>query len=180
MTKQRCSRKSQASQVRFPRDSVQGSFTFDPSLPGRFAIVEGKQGFTPDDQGLFNNVKAALTSGNITHVDVPGTVSGQPVDSNTTVDSMSHVKLAAQFSTKVDGTADRVSNVTTGAGMVNGKIIKPGETFSVNDTLGPRTKAAGIWKKAPAIVSGEMEEQYGGGLCQVSSTLFNAVAARRP
>ena len=69
---------------------------------------------------------------------------------------------------------DRVFNVKKAAGLINGFVLKPGETFSTNDTLGPRTYELG-WKPAPAYVRGATEDQAGGGVCQVSSTLYAAV-----
>lgn len=50
----------------------------------------------------------------------------------------------------------------------------PGETFSYNQVVGQRTKAAGF-KEAPAYLNGKVVQEYGGGICQVSSTLYNAV-----
>ena len=69
---------------------------------------------------------------------------------------------------------DRVFNVKRAASLVNGFVLKPGETFSTNDTLGPRTYELG-WKAAPAYVQGTTEDQAGGGVCQVSTTLYAAV-----
>lgn len=72
--------------------------------------------------------------------------------------------------------ANRSFNVTRATNAINGVVIKPGETFSMNDTIGPRTYSGG-WKPAPAIINGgaDKEMQAGGGVCQVSSTLYNAV-----
>ncbi len=70
--------------------------------------------------------------------------------------------------------SNRKYNVRKGAGLINGTVLLPGETFSANDTLGTRTKSNG-WKVAHAYVQGAIEEQYGGGVCQLSSTLYNAV-----
>ncbi len=69
---------------------------------------------------------------------------------------------------------DRVFNVKRAATLINGFVLKPGETFSTNDTLGPRTYELG-WKAAPAYVQGATEDQAGGGVCQVSTTLYAAV-----
>ncbi|HWR22440.1 MAG TPA: VanW family protein [Feifaniaceae bacterium] len=69
---------------------------------------------------------------------------------------------------------DRVFNVKRAASLINGFVLKPGETFSTNDTLGPRTYELG-WKAAPAYVQGATEDQAGGGVCQVSTTLYAAV-----
>jgi vancomycin resistance protein YoaR len=159
-----------------PRNSVQGSFTFDPSLPERFRMIRSIRGFTPDEPGLINNVQAALASGDIGHVEVPGTASTEVVDEGTTEAALANVTLVGKFTTSVKGSSGRISNIRTASTMINGKIVKPGEVFSTNDILGPRNAAAGIWKKAPAIAGGEIEEQLGGGICQVSTTLFNAVA----
>lgn len=78
------------------------------------------------------------------------------------------------FTTKVTGTKDRKYNVKKGCEMINGTVLKPGEVFSTNAKLGQRTSKNG-WKMATAYVSGSHEKQAGGGVCQLSSTLFNAV-----
>ena len=57
---------------------------------------------------------------------------------------------------------------------ISGKILLPGETFSYNQTVGPRTRATGFLP-APAIVHEALRPVIGGGICQVSSTLFDAV-----
>ena len=73
--------------------------------------------------------------------------------------------------------ADRMTNIQTAADMLNGTVIKPGETLSLNDMLGPRneTTAKSVgWKKAAGIVGGAYVSEIGGGLCAVSSALYNA------
>ncbi len=162
--------------AKIPHESVRGSFIFDPSLEERFVIIKSVLGFTPDDRALMANVEAALISGQIHSVEVPGVVSGDPVDESATESVMENITLVGMFTTKVGGSSNRVHNIHTAADMINGKVVQPGEIFSTNETIGPRTKAAGIWRMAPAIVSGRLEDQLGGGVCQVSTTLFNAVA----
>ena len=71
-------------------------------------------------------------------------------------------------------TNNRISNLRKACGLLNGIEIMPGETFSYNLALGERT-AEGGWLPAPAYADGEVKQEYGGGICQVSSTLFNAV-----
>ena len=68
---------------------------------------------------------------------------------------------------------NRVFNINKLSGIVNGTIIKPGEEFSLNKKAGARTTENG-WKKAHGIVDGRYEDQPGGGVCQVSGTLYNA------
>ena len=72
-----------------------------------------------------------------------------------------------------DSTKNRKYNIRFGAEKINGTILKPGDIFSANDTLGKRTRANG-WKNAGAYESGEVVQQPGGGVCQLSSTLYNA------
>jgi len=72
-----------------------------------------------------------------------------------------------------DSTKNRKYNIRFGAEKINGTILKPGDIFSANDTLGKRTRKNG-WKNAGAYEGGEVVQQAGGGVCQLSSTLYNA------
>lgn len=65
----------------------------------------------------------------------------------------------------------RNTNLRLACEAINGKIVYPGETFTYNYTLGERTKERG-WKPAPSYVNGLTVDTYGGGICQVSSTLY--------
>ncbi|MBN8191365.1 VanW family protein [Bacillus sp. NTK074B] len=69
---------------------------------------------------------------------------------------------------------ERTQNITLATGKINNTVVFPGEVFSFNGVVGKRTKEKG-YKKAPVIVKGELSEDIGGGICQVSSTLYNAV-----
>ena len=69
--------------------------------------------------------------------------------------------------------SNRLSNIATAMGIINGTCLKPGEVFSFNDTVGERTTARGF-KVATAYSGGTVTEEVGGGICQVSTTLFNA------
>ncbi len=82
--------------------------------------------------------------------------------------------LRSTYTTKYSKSiSNRKYNIFKGAGMITGTILHPGDTFSANGTLGVRNKANG-WKVATAYVGGAHEKQYGGGVCQLSSTLYNA------
>lgn len=82
--------------------------------------------------------------------------------------------ISVQFDTSFKGSSSsRIFNIQKGADLINGTKLAPGETFSTNDTLGVRTLSRG-WKEANAYVSGTTEIQAGGGVCQLSSTLYNA------
>lgn len=68
----------------------------------------------------------------------------------------------------------RTTNIKLAAAAINNFVVFPGETFSFNRVVGKRTASKG-YLKAKVIVRGEYAEDIGGGICQVSSTLFNAV-----
>ncbi|KIL37023.1 hypothetical protein SD71_04960 [Cohnella kolymensis] len=68
----------------------------------------------------------------------------------------------------------RAHNIALAAKAINNQVVFPNELFSFNRTVGMRTKLRG-YKRAPVIVQGELAEDIGGGICQVSSTLYNAV-----
>ena len=72
------------------------------------------------------------------------------------------------------GNTNRASNIALAAKTINGTILLPGETFSYNGTLGNTTKEKG-YKEGGAYVGGKVVQAYGGGICQVSTTLYNAV-----
>lgn len=83
--------------------------------------------------------------------------------------------LLSSFSTKYDElNKPRTTNVKLATQKINGVIVMPGETFSYNKTLGKRTSEAG-YKEAAGYSGGKVVQMVGGGICQVSSTLYDAV-----
>lgn len=79
------------------------------------------------------------------------------------------------YSTKFDiSNTNRTTNIKLATNKIDGTIIMPGETFSYNQTVGKRTIQAGF-KEAGAYAGGQVVQEVGGGICQVSSTLYNAV-----
>lgn len=81
--------------------------------------------------------------------------------------------LMGSATTTVGGSDARKYNVWKMSDILNGAVFKPGEVFSINDTAGDRTLESG-WKAAPGIENGTYTDQAGGGICQVSSTMYNA------
>ena len=83
--------------------------------------------------------------------------------------------LLSTYSTKYAvSNKNRTTNLILAANKINGTVIMPGETFSYNKVVGERTIAAG-YKEAPIYVNGEVVDGLGGGICQITSTLYNAV-----
>lgn len=86
-----------------------------------------------------------------------------------------YAKTLASYTTSFDSSnTNRSTNVRLATQAINGKIIKSGKSFSFNGTVGRRSAAAG-YKKAIIFQNGKQVMGLGGGVCQVSSTLFNAV-----
>ena len=82
--------------------------------------------------------------------------------------------LLSQFSTKYAvSNKNRTTNLILAANKINGTVLMPGEIFSYNQVVGARTIAAG-YKEAPIYVQGKVEDGLGGGICQITTTLYNA------
>ena len=83
--------------------------------------------------------------------------------------------LASYATTPYRGSKSRQSNVRLGTSLCSGTLLAPGEVFDTDERLGTRDAAHG-WLRAPGIVGdGVIKQVYGGGICQISTTLFNAV-----
>lgn len=81
--------------------------------------------------------------------------------------------LLATYSTGLGGSSsNRRHNIRVACAAIDGTVLRPGELFSYNQTVGPRTESAGF-QTAPVIIHGELVPGTGGGVCQVSSTLYN-------
>lgn len=83
-------------------------------------------------------------------------------------------KTVSSFTTKTTSNGKRNTNIKLAAQAINGTVLQPGQEFSFNATVGQRTEAKG-YQGAAAYNNGEVVEEIGGGVCQVSSTLYNAV-----
>lgn len=92
----------------------------------------------------------------------------------TTEDAESVNALLGQYTTKFGNSSNRVANISLSARKSSDVLLMPGEEFSYNNLTGMRTKSNG-YKDASIIVNGELQEGLGGGVCQVSTTLYNAV-----
>ncbi len=78
------------------------------------------------------------------------------------------------FTTNLDNTtSNRSYNISLSAQYLDGTVVMPGEVFSFNNQVGPRTLENGF-KRAPQIVGGRLTQGAGGGVCQMATTLYNA------
>ena len=98
-----------------------------------------------------------------------------PVRSTEEVSAMGINRLLAMYSTQFDpNKVNRAYNVSVAAAALDGLTVAPREVMSFNEVVGPRSTEAG-YKTAPIIVNNELVDGLGGGVCQVSTTLYNAV-----
>jgi vancomycin resistance protein YoaR len=81
--------------------------------------------------------------------------------------------LVGSYETIYGGIPNRIHNVQLVARLIDGTLIAPGSTFSFNETTGERSAEKGFLE-APVIINGELQTGLGGGVCQVSTTVFNA------
>jgi vancomycin resistance protein YoaR len=79
----------------------------------------------------------------------------------------------SSYKTYYSGTADRITNLQLGVKALDGTLVSPGGTFSLNDAIGERTVERGF-KSAPVIIGTDYAEEVGGGTSQVATTAFNA------
>ncbi len=96
-----------------------------------------------------------------------------PVRTTEIAKTMGITSVVSSYTTTYGGTPGRLNNVQLVARLIDGTLIKPGGTFSFNETTGERTAAKGF-QEAPVIINGELQNGLGGGICQVSTTVFNA------
>ena len=135
-----------------------------------FTYYEGSDGKTADYSKLLRDVRGSLGADfNDVYVDVKTvkrTLSMNSVRYNT--------GLLSTFTTRYDGSnAPRAHNIRLASEKINGTVLCNGEAFSFNETVGQRTVERGF-KSAKIIERGEFVDGVGGGVCQVSTTLFNA------
>jgi vancomycin resistance protein YoaR len=100
-------------------------------------------------------------------------VTARPARSTAQAEAMGITGTVGTYETFYGGDPNRIHNVQLVAHLVDGALIAPGATFSFNGTTGERTAAKGFLE-APVIVNGELQTGLGGGVCQVSTTVFNA------
>ena len=98
-----------------------------------------------------------------------------PKISTNMVGSEAFPNLLSTFSTNYNANqTNRTTNLRLAANKINGTVLMPGQTFSYNKVVGNRTTAAG-YKEAGTYVNGQIVDGVGGGICQITTTLYNAV-----
>lgn len=140
---------------------------------GNIRITGGSPGHEIDIQGLYEKISKSISGDQYVF-----TVNLKEVKPQITIENLEGQGIKeklAFFATKFStGNKPRTSNIRLAASLINGTILSPGETFSFNNTVGERTTKRGFYK-AGVYINGKLDEDVGGGICQVSTTLYNAV-----
>ncbi|MCI5493440.1 MAG: VanW family protein [Lachnospiraceae bacterium] len=142
---------------------------------GAFVLTEGKQGVEVDTTKAVAEIEDFFSSD---WNGENGTIelSAKVVDPKVSAEDLKKVKdVLGTFSTDFSASsAGRIANVKNATEKINGTVLYPGEEFSVYDSIGPLDASNG-YELAGAYENGTTVESYGGGVCQVSTTLYNAV-----
>ncbi|MGN1235103.1 MAG: VanW family protein [Christensenellaceae bacterium] len=135
-----------------------------------FSYSAEQNGASLDREKLISDLTKALEEGGERRV----SLSWLPVRPSVTMETVkSRTRELADFSTRYDKTAEgRAQNIALAAKLLGGRTILPGEEFSFNRAVGKRTAERGF-REAKVIVQGEYVTGVGGGVCQVSTTLYN-------
>ncbi len=139
-----------------------GSVTFSAGIP--YLKI--------DEDKLMKVVGDSLADADFPKVELPVTEEKKP--NITSEEAAKFNTVLAKYTTYFGYNPNRSRNIEISAGSISGTVVQPGERFSYNDTTGARSPDNG-YLEAPVIINGKLEPDYGGGVCQVSTTLFNAV-----
>ena len=136
-----------------------------------FNIIEGENGVEIDAEDLVNKIKEAVKSGNQS---VAADV--RVKEAKTSNEMLERINgVIGEFQTPLgNGTQGRNENIKLSCKRISDRVIMPGETISFNDEMGEITAQNG-YKMASTIVGGKYVDSLGGGLCQTSTTLYNAL-----
>ncbi|GFN30481.1 VanW family protein [Paenibacillus xylaniclasticus] len=136
-------------------------------------VIQEKVGYRLDRQKLAEQLYGYLIEGGPTRTELPQITIYPRVDSELLM--MIKEKQIGYYTTYFNSrNKNRSTNIALAAKAINNYVVFPGETFSFNGVVGQRSTDKG-YMRAPIIVRGEVSEGIGGGICQISSTLFNAV-----
>ena len=149
------------------KEAVNASYTTNP-----FTVIPSENGL--DFNISIDEAKAIINSEKKDEYSIPLKVI-YPAVTTSMIGTEAFPDMLSTYSTRYSTRdRDRTTNLQLAASKINGTVLMPGETFSYNQVVGERTISAG-YKEAPIYVNGEVVDGLGGGICQITSTLYNAV-----
>ena len=137
-------------------------------VDGGFVYHEAKEGYRVDREKLFADVVSSLQSGEEIGLSVSAVKPSVDVDG-----LKKNTRLMSTFTTTVSGSENRKKNIALAATKINGAVIGQNDYLSFNERVGERSEANGFLM-AHVIKDGEFVDGVGGGVCQASTTLYNA------
>lgn len=160
-------------------DPIRAEFEAEPvdarfEIQGDFVVViPGQKGTAIDPEETARRLAAAsLTSERIGQL--PLVEAADPEITTEYLESLGIKHLVSEFTTYHSCCEARVVNIQTMAATLDGTIVLPGDTFSLNEFIGERTAEKG-YLPAGTIIAGELEDTVGGGVSQFTTTMYNAV-----
>ena len=154
------------------KEPKNSSIEFNPDSKNMFTILKEENGIEIDKSLLYEKINEQFLNSNTIDVEIPTNELLPTITENETKD---YTNLIAKFSTNVaDSTGGRKSNVKLALSKFNGIVIEPDEEISFNKITGPHTQENG-YKTATIILNGRFVDGVGGGICQASTTLYNAL-----
>ena len=147
------------------------------SAAENFTYTHEKNGMEADREELLKRIQQACVSGEPKEIEIPV----KEIPAEITLEQLKketvlRVKYATSFAEEPYNDKNRVTNIKKSVNLFNKSeksTLAPGEQLSLNEVLGDRTEEGG-WKLAPGYIYGRTEDQPGGGVCQVSTTLYGA------
>lgn len=138
-------------------------------------IIPGREGVLVDKEKAATGLVSVLENDRVTPRVELSLKKEQPHITNEEVLEYGLETLLGSYTTRFDASVtDRAFNVRVAANALDGLMVPPGKETSFNKVVGPRSSEAG-YKNAKVIVNNELVDGLGGGVCQVSTTLYNAV-----
>jgi len=156
---------------KFGRPAKDASYKIEKDM---FVVTPAEGSLTVDIDKLISDLQKLSLSAVPKRLDIP-MVERPAAVTTEAVQALAFDSVIGEFTTKFAvQEKDRTENLTKAALAMDRKVIRPGEIVSFNETVGPRDHKTG-YKDAYVIINGEYVQGPGGGVCQVSSTLYNAV-----
>ena len=153
-------------------DVVEPTLVFSPNEKEPFSVSEGQKGLRVNKDLLLERIDKELSENKVANIAIPVEEIPFSVDEE---ELLSTVGRRSSFSTNYETSSEaRKSNVRKALSNFNGMIIEPQQEVSFNDVTGARTEENG-YKEANIILNGAYVKGAGGGVCQASTTLYNAL-----
>ncbi len=142
---------------------------------GKLVYTESRDGVDLDVDDSVTKIRTAIENANANDtVDVVLDVEVDKPKYDKALVSKCKDKLGSFTTSFNSGNINRTKNLANAAKHINGKVVYPGQTFSVHDAISPLTEENGYFAAA-SYNNGKVEDSLGGGVCQVATTLYNAV-----